>query len=56
MDGFTHKRLLQVTWSCEIGFSKEMLIFILLAVKQLMELTLNHLLGESWSKISIHLT
>lgn len=34
-----------MAWSCEIGFSKEMVICILSVVKQLTQLTLNHFLG-----------
>lgn len=46
MDGFTHRRLLQMVWSCEVGFGKEMVICVLPVVEQLTKLTLNHLLGQ----------
>lgn len=45
LDDFTHKRFLHLVWSCEVGFGKEMVICVLV-MKQLTQLTLNHLLGD----------
>lgn len=45
VDGFACKRLLQMAWSSEIGFSKEIGLSILSVVKQLTQLTLELLGG-----------
>lgn len=39
VDSFAHKRRLQMAWSSEIGFSKEIVLSILSVVKQLTQLT-----------------
>lgn len=52
MDGFAHKRCLQMAWSSEMGFSKEIVLSILSVVKQLTKL-------DTWTlganRVSIHL-